>query len=115
MRNNDEIHDRGMIKWAPFKSLKEFDVALKKMFESRELKPKPKLSSDAVDEILYVLSEALHDKKSIQVTFWFDGEYHTLDGEILKVDLQNHVLCLCPNNAKAIAINIGNIIHADII
>jgi len=115
MRNNDEIHDRGMIKWAPYKSLKEFDVALKKMYANRELKPKPKLSTDAVNEILYVLLEAVHENKKIQITFWLSGEYHTIEGEITKIDDQTHRISFNSTDSKVIEVIISNIIHAEIL
>ena len=82
--------DRGMIKWAPFQSLKEQAVYLKRMRDERHKIEKPIILQDKIEEINEVLSSYHGEEVCIQ--FYQCGLIKFERGEITRMDpYQNRI------------------------
>lgn len=66
------MSDRGIKKWAPFKSLKEQADALRKEFEKKRAEEKPYLSEAKMEEIGAVLN-LLNRGQTVAITYYEDG------------------------------------------
>ena len=75
--------DRGMMKWAPYKSLDSQADFLMKMSYEKGKKPKPKLMEDEVQRIDNILSS--YHGQNIEVSYYDDGYIHKLNGIISKI------------------------------
>ena len=76
--------DRGMVKYAPYKSLVEQAGSLARMRHGKEQRPKKQLSSDAAEEINRILQE--YDGEEIILTYWDKGDVTCCEGVIAKID-----------------------------
>ena len=101
--------DRGIIKWAPFDALVGFKELINKMHYNRNKKPKPILSSDQLENMDYLLQEALIKKLELVFDYYEDGYIKTVYGKIKKVDQINQLIIL-NNNLKLTVNSITNII-----
>lgn len=75
--------DRGMKKWAPYKSLDSQADFLMKMAYEKGKKPKPQLMEDEVQRIDDILSS--YHGQNIEVSYYDDGYIHKLKGTISKI------------------------------
>ena len=75
--------DRGMKKWAPYKSLVEHGYVLNDLSKSREKVEKPKISSDVAEEINEILCN--YDGNEVIVGYYRRGFIHEAYGIIKKV------------------------------
>ena len=75
--------DRGMMKWAPYKSLDSQDDFLRKMAYEKGKKPKPRLMEDEIQRIDSILSS--YHGQNIEVSYYDDGYIHKLIGVISKI------------------------------
>ena len=96
--------DRGIIKWAPFDALVGFKELINKMNYNRNKKPKPILSSDQLENMDYLLQEALIKKLELVFDYYEDGYIKTVYGKIKKVDQINQLIIL--NNNLKLTVNI---------
>ena len=78
------MSDRGMKKWAPYKSLIEHDPALAKMKDDKDKIEKPKISSEVAEEINEILTN-YHGEELI-VSFYRDGRIVTRQINIKRID-----------------------------
>ena len=62
------MSDRGMKKWAPYKSLPEQEKYLKKLKEEQEKPVRPVMSSDEMEEINEILVN--YAGEEVLITYW---------------------------------------------
>ena len=75
--------DRGMMKWAPYKSLDSQADFLMKMAYDKGKKPKPQLMEDEARRINDLLCS--YHGQNIEVSYYDDGYIHKLKGTISKI------------------------------
>lgn len=76
------IHDRGMIKWLPFKSLPEQESFLALHRARRECESCPELSPDQLAELNATLKQ-LEPGDRIEITVFEDGHSHRFNTNFL--------------------------------
>lgn len=79
-----EESNRGMIKWAPYKSLVEQEVFLKKMRRERSRVEKPLVEPDQVEEINRILCQ--YHGENVTIRYYEDGEVLSISGIIKYLD-----------------------------
>jgi len=79
------LHDRGMIKWAPYKSLIEQEDYLLNMLYEKEKKEKPILSEDQLDD-LNLKMRNLIEGESVDIKYFKDGYIINIRTNFVKVD-----------------------------
>lgn len=86
------MSDRGMKKWAPYRSLPEKDIFDNKMKKKREEIKKPQISNEEAEEINYLLIN--HNNKELVFTVFNNGKMQTIIGKIKKIDIINKTIYL---------------------
>lgn len=87
------MSDRGMKKWAPYKSLVEHDPAINNMQKERNKISKPKISSETAEEINELLSN--YHGQEVIITYYRNGEIKDKNAIIKKIDpLERKLLLL---------------------
>ena len=86
------MSDRGMKKWAPYKTLQEQWTTLDDLYESDERVEKPKLSNEEAEEI----NEKLVNYHGQELTFYYykNGKVLKEKSTIKKIDAFNRKLIL---------------------
>ena len=75
--------DRGMIKWAPYKSLVEQSPILARMRYEKGKRPRPQISSDRAREINEVL--VTYGGEEVDAEYYEDGYRHHIQGVISEI------------------------------
>jgi hypothetical protein len=78
------MSDRGMMKWAPYKSLDQQADFLAKMAYERGKKPRPLHSSDEAEEINDFLVN--YHQQETALTYFYDGYSRTTAGIITEIN-----------------------------
>jgi hypothetical protein len=78
------MKERGMVKWAPYKSLNQQADYLSKMAYERNKKTMPQLSIDQREEINDLLSH--YHQQNISLRYFRDGYFYTEKGQIKRTD-----------------------------
>ena len=86
------MSERGMKKWAPYKSLIEQEKYLKKTSEKNQKEERPILSSDAAELINEILVN-YHDEELL-ITYWRDEKSHTVSTVLKKIDATDKKIVL---------------------
>ena len=86
------MSERGMKKWAPYKSLNEQENYLNKLHKDNEKVEKPKISSDQAEEINEILVN-YHGEELI-ITFYRNEKIQSINSTIKKIDLENKKIVL---------------------
>ena len=86
------MSDRGIKKWAPYKSLKEQDFALKSHKEKDEFIEKPKISGDFADEINEILVN--YHGETLTIKYYKNGKVIEIIDKIKKIDIYDKKLVL---------------------
>ena len=84
------MNDRGMKKWAPYKSLNEQDYFLAQLREKRSRIEKPIISPDLAEQINYLLQN--HNNKELVFTVYHQGHLYEITQRILSIDLNNRII-----------------------
>lgn len=98
------MSDRGMKKWAPYKSLVEQEDFINQMNKERLKSPKPILMDDEINRINNILNEK--PCSSHIFSFYDDGYIYKTSTKIKRIDLIERTI-LFENNIK---INIDDIV-----
>ena len=77
--------NRGMKKWAPYKSLNEQADFINKMYYEKHKIEKPKISSDVADDINEILTN--YQNELLTITYFDDGYVYSIDARIYKIDI----------------------------
>ena len=79
------MKDRGMMKWAPYKSLDQQSDYLSKMNYERNKQERPLMSNERAEEINALLVD-YHGQK-VKLCFFDDGYIHEIEGDIRHIDI----------------------------
>ncbi|MBE5101778.1 MULTISPECIES: YolD-like family protein [Priestia] len=80
------MQNRGMKKWRPFATMPEQYIGLKEMINKQSEVAQPVLTEDQMEQINFILIEALHTNKQVYLTYYKRGQCITETGFIQFVD-----------------------------
>lgn len=103
-----KVHDRGTMKWVSL-MLPEHVEMLKKVFIER--KEKPILDEQKMIEIDQSLKDALTYKTEIEITYYHDGDYLTVQGKLEQIDQWRGFIVL--KNEHGSHIPLSNVIDVE--
>ena len=86
------MSERGMKKWAPYKSLPEQEKYLRKLKEDQEKVSRPVMSSDEAEEINEIL--VYYAGEEILITYWRNEKINTISSIFKKIDVDNKKIVL---------------------
>lgn len=86
------MKDRGMLKWAPYKSLERQADYLAKLEYERNKIPCPQMSSDKAEEINDVLMN--HQDETLVARYWHDGYIYSIHGKVKEISSLNKTLTI---------------------
>lgn len=86
------MKDRGMMKWAPYKSLNEQEDFLIQMKKKKEKIPKPVISSEEAENINQILSH--YHQQEVTCLYYEGGSIVQKEGVIEKIDVTNHYIII---------------------
>ena len=86
------MSERGMKKWAPYKSLNEQENYLNKLHKDNEKVEKPRISSDAAEEINEILVN--YHGEELLITFFRNNRVQNVSTVIKKIDAENKKIVL---------------------
>lgn len=78
--------NRGMKKWRAFVTLPEQYIGLQKIINKQLEISKSHLTEEQMEQMNYILLEALHTLKTVHITYYKDGGHITETGVIEFVD-----------------------------
>jgi len=84
------MSDRGMKKWAPYKSLPEHDPKIIEMEKNRQYIERPQISSDKAEEINEILTN--YHGQLLHVKYYKMGKIKEADLTIVKIDINNKLI-----------------------
>ena len=86
------MSDRGIKKWAPYKSLIEQDFSMKSQKENEEKIEKPKISADFAEEINEILVN--YHGELLTIDYYSRGKVLSIIDRIKKIDIYEKKLVL---------------------
>ena len=86
------MSERGMKKWAPYKSLPEQEKYLKKLKEGQEKVERPVMSSDEMEEINEILVN--YAGEEVLISYWRNEKINSVSTMIKKIDVDNKKIVL---------------------
>lgn len=81
--------DRGIIKWAPYRSLIGFDKMCEELIDSYNNIEKPILSEDQLNLMDYNLKTALKSRLPITFRYFYKNRIYIIKGVIKNIDFDN--------------------------
>ena len=86
------MSERGMKKWAPYKSLIEQESYLNKLHDNNQKVEKPHISSDEAELINEILVN--YQGEALLITYWRGGKINTISAILKKIDPLNKKIVL---------------------
>jgi hypothetical protein len=86
------MSERGMKKWAPYKSLIEQEKYLKKAHDNNNKEVRPIMSSDEAELINEILVN--YHGEELLITYWRNEKSNTVSSIIKKIDIDNKKIVL---------------------
>ena len=86
------MSERGMKKWAPYKSLIEQEKYLKKAHQQNEVVTRPVMSSDEAEEINEILVN--YRGEELEISYWRNDKINTVSSVLTKIDPVNKKIVL---------------------
>ena len=86
------MSERGMKKWAPYKSLNEQEDYLKKLHKKQEKAERPSISSDEADNINEILVN--YHGEELLIEYWRNEKINTVSSTLSKIDPVNKKIVL---------------------
>ena len=86
------MSERGMKKWAPYKSLIEQEKYLKKASDNNEKQERPQISSDEAENINEILVN--YHGEELEITYWRNEKINTISSILVKIDPENKKIVL---------------------
>ena len=86
------MSERGMKKWAPYKSLNEQEDYLKKLHKKQEKVERPSISSDEADNINEILVN--YHGEELLIEYWRNEKINTVSSTLSKIDPVNKKIVL---------------------
>ena len=81
------MSDRGMKKWAPYKSLVEQTPSLERTYEDNRKIERPKISQDVAEEINEILVN--YHNQDLKIRFFKRGHIYETIASLKKIDVLN--------------------------
>ena len=81
------MSERGMKKWAPYKSLNEQEDYLKKLHKKQEIIERPRISSDEADNINEILVN--YHGEELLIEYWRNEKINAVSSILSKIDPVN--------------------------
>ena len=86
------MSERGMKKWAPYKSLNEQEGFLNKLHKEQNKEARPKISIDEAESINEILVN--YHGEELQITYWRNDKINTVSTILKKIDALNKKIVL---------------------
>ena len=86
------MSERGMKKWAPYKSLIEQEKYLKKAKSDNNKQVRPQISSDEAEIINEILTN--YQGEELLITYWRNEKINTVSSILKKIDVDNKKIVL---------------------
>ena len=86
------MSERGMKKWAPYKSLNEQEDYLKKLHNKQEKVERPRISSDEAENINEILVN--YHGEELLIEYWRNEKINTVSSILSKIDPLNKKIIL---------------------
>ena len=86
------MSERGMKKWAPYKSLIEQEKYLKKAHVDNNKETRPTISSDKAEEINEILIN--YHGEELEISYWRNEKINTVSSILTKIDPVNKKIVL---------------------
>ena len=86
------MSERGMKKWAPYKSLIEQEKYLKKAHDRNDKPVRPQISSDEAEEINEILVN--YHGEELLISYWRNEQINTVSAILKKIDPENKKIVL---------------------
>ena len=86
------MNERGMKKWAPYKSLIEQEKYLKKASQNNEKQVRPQISTDEAEQINEILVN--YQGEELEITYWRNEKLNTIASILVKIDPENKKIVL---------------------
>ena len=86
------MSERGMKKWAPYKSLVEQEKYLKKAQDDNQKVSRPTISSDEAEIINEILVN--YQGEELIITYWRNDKINTVSSILKKIDIDNKKIVL---------------------
>ena len=86
------MSERGMKKWAPYKSLNEQEDYLKKLHKNQEKVERPRISSDEADNINEILVN--YHGEELLIEYWRNEKINAVSSILSKIDPINKKIVL---------------------
>ena len=86
------MSERGMKKWAPYKSLNEQEDYLKKLHNKQEKIERPSISSDEADNINEILVN--YHGEELLIEYWRNEKINAVSSILSKIDPVNKKIVL---------------------
>ena len=86
------MSERGMKKWAPYKSLNEQQAYLDKLHQKQEKMEKPRISSDEAENINEILVN--YHGEELNISYWRNDKINTVSTILVKIDPVNKKIVL---------------------
>ena len=86
------MSERGMKKWAPYKSLNEQEDYLKKLHNKQEKIERPRISSDEADNINEILVN--YHGEELLIEYWRNEKINAVSSILSKIDPINKKIVL---------------------
>ena len=86
------MSERGMKKWAPYKSLIEQEKYLKKAHNDNNKPVRPQISSDEAEEINEILVN--YHGEELLISYWRNEQINTVSTILKRIDAENKKIVL---------------------
>ena len=86
------MSERGMKKWAPYKSLNEQENYLNKLHQNQNKVERPRISSDEADNINEILVN--YHGEELLIEYWRNEKINTVSSVLSKIDPVNKKIVL---------------------
>jgi len=86
------MSERGMKKWAPYKSLNEQEDYLKKLHQKQEKVVRPSISNDEAENINEILTN--YHGEELLIEYWRNEKINTVSSILSKIDPVNKKIVL---------------------
>ena len=86
------MSERGMKKWAPYKSLIEQEKYLKKAQNESDKQVRPQISSDEAEIINEILVN--YQGEELLITYWRNDKINNVSTILIKIDCENKKIVL---------------------
>lgn len=86
------MSERGMKKWAPYKSLNEQENYLNKLHQNQSKVERPRISSDEADNINEILVN--YHGEELLIEYWRNEKINTVSSVLSKIDPVNKKIVL---------------------